>query len=204
MTNFNTRYFMIATLFVAIVFLQVFVPWLGLLPLGAFIVGASVTIIQFTVAIAGIVLGPKYGAVVGCWWGVLSFVNAWTHQGTIGSLMFQNPLTAIIPRVLVGLIVGYVFNKIFRNQSTAIRLTGLGISGILAALINTIGVVLLTWLGFTIMRTNFTGVPLHNILVWLIGIVSFNAIFEIIVGFVLVGLIGSVLLPIAERANIRG
>ncbi|GMA69305.1 hypothetical protein GCM10025879_05510 [Leuconostoc litchii] len=118
--------------------------------------------------------------------------------------MFQNPLTAIIPRVLVGLIVGYVFNRIFRNQSTAIRLTGLGISGILAALINTIGVVLLTWLGFNIMRTNFTGVPLHNILVWLIGIVSFNAIFEIIVGFVLVGLIGSVLLPIAERANIRG
>ncbi|MFL2049612.1 pantothenate transporter pant [Leuconostoc mesenteroides] len=160
MINQKTRYFVITTLFIAIVFLQIFVPWLGLLPLGAFIVGASVTIIQFTVA--------------------------------------------IIPRVLVGLIIGYLFNKLLRNQSTAIRTVGLGVLGTTAALINTVGVVLLTTLGFTIMHTNFTGVPTHNILAWLISIVSFNALFEMIVGFILVSIIGSVLLPIAERANIIG
>lgn len=204
MINQKTRYFVITTLFIAIVFLQIFVPWLGLLPLGAFIVGASVTIIQFTVAIASIILGPKYGAIVGCWWGLLSFANAITHPGTIGSLMFQNPLTAIIPRVLVGLIIGYLFNKLLRNQSTAIRTVGLGVLGTTAALINTVGGVLLTTLGFTIMHTNFTGVPTHNILAWLISIVSFNALFEMIVGFILVSIIGSVLLPIAERANIIG
>lgn len=33
MINKKTRYFVITTLFIAIVFLQIFVPWLGLLPL---------------------------------------------------------------------------------------------------------------------------------------------------------------------------
>ncbi|EEJ42091.1 hypothetical protein HMPREF0555_1315, partial [Leuconostoc mesenteroides subsp. cremoris ATCC 19254] len=41
-------------------------------------------------------------------------------------------------------------------------------------------------------------------LAWLISIVLFNALFEMIVGFILVSIIGSVLLPIAERANIIG
>ena len=54
------------------------------------------------------------------------------------------------------------------------------------------------------MHTNFTGIPNHNILSWLIGIVSFNAIFEMIVGFILVMLIGNILWPIAERAGIKG
>ena len=45
---------------------------------------------------------------------------------------------------------------------------------------------------------------LDPILAWLISIVLFNALFEMIVGFILVSIIGSVLLPIAERANIIG
>ena len=192
------------TLFVAIVLLQMLIPWLGIMPLGAFIIGASATIIQFTVALSGIILGPKYGAVVGFFWGGLSFINALTHPGTIGSLMFQNPATAFIPRILVGLVIGWLFNYFLRQRPIATRTIGLGILGVLAALVNTVGVVILTTIGFTVMHTNFTGIPNHNILSWLIGIVSFNAIFEMIVGFILVMLIGNILLPIAERAGIKG
>ena len=191
------------TLFVAIVLLQMLIPWLGIMPLGAFIIGASATIIQFTVALSGIILGPKYGAVVGFFWGGLSFINALTHPGTIGSLMFQNPATAFIPRILVGLVIGWLFNYFLRQRPIATRTIGLGILGVLAALVNTVGVVILTTIGFTVMHTNFTGIPNHNILSWLIGIVSFNAIFEMIVGFILVMLIGNILLPIAERAGIK-
>ena len=54
------------------------------------------------------------------------------------------------------------------------------------------------------MHTNFTGIPNQNLLSWLIGIVSFNAIFEMIVGFILITVVGNVLLPVAERANIKG
>ena len=204
MTNKKTTYYIVTTLFVAIVLLQMLIPWLGIMPLGAFIIGASATIIQFTVALSGIILGPKYGAVVGLFWGGLSFINALTHPGTIGSLMFQNPATAFIPRILVGLVIGWLFNYFLRQRPIATRTIGLGILGVLAALVNTVGVVILTTIGFTVMHTNFTGIPNHNILSWLIGIVSFNAIFEMIVGFILVMLIGNILLPIAERAGIKG
>lgn len=204
MTNKKTTYYIVTTLFVAIVLLQMLIPWLGIMPLGAFIIGASATIIQFTVALSGIILGPKYGAVVGFFWGGLSFINALTHPGTIGSLMFQNPATAFIPRILVGLVIGWLFNYFLRQRPIATRTIGLGILGVLAALVNTVGVVILTTIGFTVMHPNFTGIPNHNILSWLIGIVSFNAIFEMIVGFILVMLIGNILLPIAERAGIKG
>ena len=204
MTNKKTTYYIVTTLVVAIVLLQMLIPWLGIMPLGAFIIGASATIIQFTVALSGIILGPKYGAVVGFFWGGLSFINALTHPGTIGSLMFQNPATAFIPRILVGLVIGWLFNYFLRQRPIATRTIGLGILGVLAALVNTVGVVILTTIGFTVMHTNFTGIPNHNILSWLIGIVSFNAIFEMIVGFILVMLIGNILLPIAERAGIKG
>ncbi|CDX64426.1 Substrate-specific component PanP of predicted pantothenate ECF transporter [Leuconostoc citreum] len=204
MTNKKTTYYIVTTLFVAIVLIQMLIPWLGIMPLGAFIIGASATIIQFTVALSGIILGPKYGAVVGFFWGGLSFINALTHPGTIGSLMFQNPATAFIPRILVGLVIGWLFNYFLRQRPIATRTIGLGILGVLAAIVNTVGVVILTTIGFTVMHTNFTGIPNHNILSWLIGIVSFNAIFEMIVGFILVMLIGNILLPIAERAGIKG
>lgn len=204
MTNQKIKYNIVATLFVGIILVQMIVPWLGTMPLGAFVIGASATIIQFTVALSGILLGPKYGAVVGFFWGLMSFSNALTHPGTIGSLMFQNPFTALIPRILVGLLIGLLFNYFLRNRSLAVRSVGLGILGVIAALINTIGVVLLTTIGFTVMHTNFTGIPNQNILTWLIGIVSFNAIFEMIVGFILVTVIGNILLPIAERADIKG
>ena len=118
--------------------------------------------------------------------------------------MCQNPATAFIPRILVGLVIGWLFNYFLRQRPIATRTIGLGILGVLAALVNTVGVVILTTIGFTVMHTNFTGIPNHNILSWLIGIVSFNAIFEMIVGFILVMLIGNILLPIAERAGIKG
>lgn len=89
MSTKKTKYLVVTTFFMAIVLVQMIVPWLGMLPLGAFVGGASATIIQFTVAIAAIILGPKYGAFIGGFWGVLSFINALTHPGTIGSLMFQ-------------------------------------------------------------------------------------------------------------------
>lgn len=204
MTNNKTKYLVVTTFFMAIILLQVLISWLGYIPLGAVIVGAQPTIIQFTVAIAAILLGARWGAFIGGFWGLLTFWQAWSTPGSIGSLMFQNPSTAFIPRILVGLVIGMAFNKWLRNKNFGVRTLGLGFLGGLAALINTVGVVLLTVIGFTVMRTNFTGIPNHNLLGWLIGIVSFNSIFEIITGIILVAAIGNALVPIAERAGIKG
>lgn len=89
MSSQKTQRFVATTLFVAIVLLQSVVPFLGSLPLGAFFLGASVTIVPMTAALAGILLGPRSGMVVGLFWGMTSWVRALTHPGTIGALIFQ-------------------------------------------------------------------------------------------------------------------
>lgn len=204
MTNNKTKYLIVATFFMAIILLQVLVPWLGYIPLGAVIVGAQPTIIQFTVALAAIILGGKWGAFLGGFWGVITLWQAWSTPGTIGSLMFQNPFTALVPRILIGAVVGWLFNRWLRQKKSGIRTIGLGALGALSALINTVGVVLFTVVGFTVMKTNFTGIPNHNLLGWLVGLVSFNSLFEIITGIILVSVIGNIILPIAQRAGIHG
>lgn len=55
----KSRHLVLTALFIAIVLLQSIVPWLGTLPLGAFAIGAAVTIITYTVAIGAMILGPK-------------------------------------------------------------------------------------------------------------------------------------------------
>ncbi len=50
----------------------------------------------------------------------------------------------------------------------------------------------------------FTGVPTDNILGWLVSIVAFNGIFEVITGAILVTIIGKILVPLAEKSGIKG
>ncbi|MGO2222972.1 MAG: ECF transporter S component, partial [Leuconostoc falkenbergense] len=62
----------------------------------------------------------------------------------------------------------------------------------------------LTAFGFTVMHTNFTGIPNHNLLGWLVSLVSFNSLFEVITGVILVTFIGNVIVPMAQRAGLNG
>ena len=195
----STRKLVVTALFIAIVLVQSLVPWLGTLPLGAFIIGASVTIITFTVAIGAMVLGPKTGALLGFVWGAYSLWHAWSSVPSVGALIFRNPITALVPRMLVGIIIGYLYWRFVRqrpiNQQT-IWLTGLGA---LAAFLNTAFVLAITWVSFTLMNTSFTGIPDSGLANWLIVSISgFNGIFEMIVGAILVPLIGR---PVLKTFN---
>lgn len=195
----STRKLVVTALFIAIVLVQSLVPWLGTLPLGAFIIGASVTIITFTVAIGAMVLGPKTGALLGFVWGAYSLWHAWSSVPSVGALIFRNPITALVPRMLVGVIIGYLYWRFVRqrpiNQQT-IWLTGLGA---LAAFLNTAFVLAITWVSFTLMNTSFTGIPDSGLANWLIVSISgFNGIFEMIVGAILVPLIGR---PVLKTFN---
>jgi uncharacterized membrane protein len=190
----------LTALFIAIILLQSLVPWLGTLPLGAFAIGAAVTIITYTVAIGGMVLGPKTGALLGFVWGAYSMWRAWTSVPSIGALIFRNPISALVPRMLVGLIIGWLYWRFVRQRSMgqqAVWLVGLG--G-LSAFINTFFVLLSTWIGFTVMHTSFTGIPDSGLANWLIvSIAGFNGIFEIIAGMILVPLIGTPVLSYLRR-----
>ena len=197
----SSRHLVLTALFIAIILLQSIVPWLGTLPLGAFAIGAAVTIITFTVAIGAMVLGPKTGALLGFIWGAYSLWHAWTSVPSIGALIFRNPITAIAPRMLVGVIIGYLYWRFVKERPIAHQSAWLVGLGALSAFINTALVLSLTWIGFKVMNTSFTGIPDSGLANWLIiSIAGFNGIFEMIVGAILVPLIG---IPVLTAFNRR-
>lgn len=187
----KSRHLVLTALFIAIVLLQSIMPWLGTLPLGAFAIGAAVTIITYTVAIGAMILGPKTGALLGFVWGAYSLWHAWSSVPSIGALIFRNPITALIPRIMVGFLIGYLYQKFVQHRELKKQGPWLVVLGGFSALINTTLVLLITWVSFKVMDTSFTGIPSTNLAQWLIvSIAGFNGIFEIIAGAILVPLIG--------------
>lgn len=200
----SSRHLVLTALFIAIILLQSVVPWLGTLPLGAFAIGAAVTIITFTVAIGAMVLGPRAGALLGFVWGAYSLWHAWTSAPSIGALIFRNPITAIVPRMLVGLIIGYLYWRFVKNRPMEQQTIWLAGLGALSAFVNTFFVLSITWIGFTVMHTTAFGIPDSGLANYLIvSIAGFNGVFEIIVGAILVPLIGIPVLTFFNRQNAR-
>ena len=200
----SSRHLVLTALFIAIILLQSVVPWLGTLPLGAFAIGAAVTIITFTVAIGAMVVGPRAGALLGFVWGAYSLWHAWTSAPSIGALIFRNPITAIVPRMLVGLIIGYLYWRFVKNRPMGQQTIWLAGLGALSAFVNTFFVLSITWIGFTVMHTTAFGIPDSGLANYLIvSIAGFNGVFEIIVGAILVPLIGIPVLTFFNRQNAR-
>lgn len=113
------------------------VSGLGFITLPAF----RLTIMHIPVIIGGIVEGPIVGALVGLIFGLFSMYQNFTAPGPT-SFIFWNPIVALVPRILVGVVAFYVYRLLknkFKKQNLSI-----GIAAICATLVNTIGV-----LGFT-------------------------------------------------------
>ncbi|WP_125588460.1 ECF transporter S component [Companilactobacillus jidongensis] len=117
----------------AIIFVQSLVPFLGFIPTG-FI---NITIIHITVIVAAIVLGPKDGAIVGLVWGLGTMVRAFTSPTSIiDTTVFTNPIVAVLPRIIVGLVAGYVYLAL-KNRFKK-RMVSMGIAAALGSLTNTL------------------------------------------------------------------
>ena len=112
---------------------------LGLIRLPIF----SLTIMHIPVIIGAILEGPVVGIAVGLIFGLFSMYQNITAPG-LTSFIFWNPIIALIPRILIGIVAYYSF-KLLKSK---IKSTGVcaGIASILATLTNTIGVLGLTYL----------------------------------------------------------
>jgi uncharacterized membrane protein len=195
----NSRKLVLTALFTAIILLQSIIPGLGTILFN--FSGVSVTIITFTVAIGAMILGPRTGAWLGFVWGAYSLWMAWTGplSATIGGLIFRNPITAIVPRMLVGLVIGYLY-LLIKHKAVKGQASWLILFGALSAFINTFFVLLSTWIGFKVMHTTFTGIPQSGLATWLIvSLAGVNGVFEMIVGAILVPLIGLPVLTFYRR-----
>lgn len=112
---------------------------LGLIRLPIF----SLTIMHIPVIIGALLEGPVVGISVGLIFGLFSMYQNITAPG-LTSFIFWNPIVALIPRMLIGIVAYYSF-KLFKSK---IKNTGVcaGIAAVLGTLTNTIGVLGLTYI----------------------------------------------------------
>lgn len=138
------------------------------------------TLVHIPVIIASIIYGPQIGSILGLLMGIISVItntvillptsylfSPFVDHGNIYSLII-----AIVPRVLIGVVPYFVY-KILSNR------VGLVFSGLLGSLTNTVFV-----LGgiFIFFSSVFGG----NIKALLAGVVSTNAIAEMVISAIVV------------------
>lgn len=79
-------------------------PYFGYITYGNII---EITTIHIAVILSATMLGPKYGALLGGFWGLTCLLRATTNPAIYG--LFLNPLISVLPRIFVGLIAGAIF-----------------------------------------------------------------------------------------------
>lgn len=101
------------------------------------------TIMHVPVIIGAILEGPVVGMSIGLIFGLFSMYQNFTAP-VLTSFIFLNPIIALIPRVLIGIVAYYTFTLLYKTFKKAS--ISAGIAAILATLTNTIGVLGLTYL----------------------------------------------------------
>jgi uncharacterized membrane protein len=180
-------------LLTALIIVQSFVPMVGYISLGT----VSITTIHLTVIIGAIMLGTSGGVELGLIWGITSLIVAFTTPADpLSLLLFRNPIIAIVPRVMTGLVAGLIFNQIRPSVRTgAIGSVKMVFSGIAGALTNTLLVIAFTWLFYaskaaTIVGNGASSANLGWVMIAMLGV---NAIAEAIAAGIVTPLLGQAL-----------
>ena len=151
---------------------------LGFIPLPTM----RATIMHVPVIIGAIIEGPVVGALVGLVFGLFSMYQNFTAPGPT-SFIFWNPIIAIIPRVLVGIVAYYVYLTLYtkiKKESISIA-----IASLLASFTNTAGVLSLAYLFYLEKYSAALGINPDTAAVAIAGIGITNGIPEAIVSSVI-------------------
>lgn len=143
---------------------------LGLIPLPT---GVNATILHIPAILAGVVAGATAGMATGALFGLFSFLRATTP-------LFQNPLIAFGPRILIGL-VAYL---VYRAVKPINEVLALALAGALGTLTNTVLV-----LSLAVLLPSPAGTPyLAPELAWTVALT--NAPAEMLVATIITVAVG--------------
>ena len=197
------------SLFIAIIALMAFIPFLGYIPLGF----SRATIVHIPVILGSIILGPKNGAILGFVFGLTSFLVAtftpditafaFTPFYSIGNIHgnFFSLIICFVPRILVGIVPYYIYNflcKLIQKENYKQTLA-LCISGIIGSLTNTLLVMNLIFLFFKDNFAQINNVSVDAVYLVILSIIAINGIPEAIVASILTLVIGKALLRIYKQ-----
>ena len=189
----RTFQMVLSAMFIAMIILQSFVPFLGNLPL----VILDITIIHITVIVGGIVLGPQAGFLLVFTCGMCSFFRAFTSGSPISLLIFTNPLISVLPRLVMGGLVALFYHK--TTKLIASDQLRMAVSGFLGSIMNTVFVLSSIYLLMGNQYAELTGKTVAELPLFLMGVVMTNGIAEALAATVMTPIIASILVKISKK-----
>ena len=165
---------------------------IGTIPIGPL----SISMNMIPVAICAVAMGPAGGAAAGAIFGLLSFLQCFgigipSGMGII--LVGINPFLAFIqrfvPRLLDGLLLGYIFRAVNKKNVYV----ACAVTGFFSAFLNT--VFFMTALVLLFGNTEYVQglIAGRNIIVFICAFVGVNAVVEMVVATLITGAVGSAL-----------
>ena len=190
-SKFNVKQLTLLGMMVAVLLLMSFTP-LGYLNIGPL----AITFNVIPVAIAALALGPAGGLIAGFVFGLTSFLQCLGIGGLslMGSTLFGiQPFFSIIlcfvPRMLDGLLLGFIFRGISRLN----RVVACFVTGFCAAFLNTaffMSTLVLLFGSTEYVQGLMNG---QNVLVFICTFVGINAVCEMLASTIITGAVGTVL-----------
>lgn len=184
MKNRKTKNLAFMSLFIAIELLMVMVPFLGFIPIGPL----RATTLHIPVIIAAMTLGKEKGAGIGLVFGLSSLLIN-TISPTVTSFVFSplisgsfmSALIAIIPRMLIGYISGWIYEKWQWHRRTVV----MTVSAMMGSLTNTVLVLGGIYLIFGSQYASSIGQSYQQLLPYFLGIIMTNGVLEAITGAII-------------------
>lgn len=177
----------------AFIIIQTFVPFLGNIPIPPL----NPTIIHITVIVAAFVLSTKDGMLVGLVWGLARMVKAYTLPASpLDLLLWTNPIIAVVPRVMVGLVAGLIFHAFLKRKQEK---RGMVIAAVLGSLTNTILVLGFIALFYGNEYATALNIDPSNLLKVLAGIVATNGVGEAVAAGLIAPFIATALMKVRRK-----
>lgn len=196
MRSKQTKRLVILAFFTAIILFQNFVPLVGYIPLGPL----NLTLIHITVIVAAFVLGPVDGALVGGVWGTITFIRAFVWPTSpLATIVFVNPLIAILPRVMIGLVAGSIFKLL--QPKVRHTVTAMIPAAILGSLTNTLLVLGQIFLFYQSKSQMLYQIDTKALLPYLLAVIGTNGIPEAIAAAIIAPMISGPLLLRFQRKS---
>lgn len=182
----KTKEITITSIFIAITLVLALIPNIGIIQIGV----VSITIMHLPVILAALTLSRKQTLIIAFVFGLSSWFVALTRAVTPMDILFQNPLVAIIPRVLFGLAASYLAELFKGNNNVRVIFTS-----IVSTLIHTI----LVLTAVVIAGPEIFGVAdfssgLTSLWLLIITVMATNGILEMIIAAIL-------MLPLSKAVN---
>jgi len=207
----KTQKIAITGMFTAIIFLLTFLG-IGFITIGIF----RPTFLMVPVVIGALLMGPKYGAVLGFMFGLSSMLFA-TFNPVATSFVFSPFLNvpgtdggnwwalvvAFVPRILVGIVPWYVFVGLRKLLPEKLVVANFAIAGLTGALTNTLLVLHFIYLlfGDTWNLARAEPAPADALYSAIWGMIATNGVVEAIVAFILVAAIMGALVVVIDKTT---